>query len=88
MTGAMTSSLGWFLQTHSKSKPWWTSSEPWAGPTCPPWPLRAATERRVWKPSNRSPRRLVSYGSSSGNVTVNDKILWHDLVLDLFIKVL
>ncbi len=58
-TGAMTSSREWCLQTHSRPRPWWTLSEPWAGRTSPPSPQRAAMERRGWRLSHNSPKKQV-----------------------------
>lgn len=62
MTGAMTFSRGWFLQTHSRPRPWWTLSEPWAGLTSPPLPRRAVMERKEWRPSHNSPKKQVRKG--------------------------
>lgn len=58
-TSATISSRGWFLPTRSRPRPWWTSFGPWAGRTCPPWPLRAATVRREWRPSRSSLKKQV-----------------------------
>lgn len=69
-TDVTTSSRGLFLQTASRPRPWWTSSRPWVGTTCPRWPRRAATARRVWTPSCNSPEKQVSLTADGQSVSI------------------
>lgn len=58
-TAAMTSSPAWCRPTPTRPRPWWTLSPRWSGTTCPRSPQRATTERAEWRPSSRSPEKLV-----------------------------
>lgn len=58
-TLATTSSPAWYRRTPTRPRPWWTSSRRWSGTTCPRSPQRATMERVAWRPSYRSPEKLV-----------------------------
>lgn len=58
-TAATTSSPAWYRPTPTRPRPWWTLSLRWSGTTCPRSPQRATTERAAWRPSSRSPEKLV-----------------------------
>lgn len=58
-TAATTSSPAWYRPTPTRPRPWWTLSLRWSGTTCPRSPRRATTERAAWRPSSRSPEKLV-----------------------------
>lgn len=60
ITPGTTTSLGWSRQTPTKHRPWSTSWQPWGGTMSQHWLLKATMERVVWRPSPRSPEKLVS----------------------------
>lgn len=58
-TAATISSPAWCRRTHTRPRPWWTSSQPWGGITSPRSPRRATTERVEWRLLSTYPGKLV-----------------------------